>query len=220
MHSQGTALGSCSSCCFTWLVVMLSTCITSCAADCCARAPVRCVRAAGSNRYGTLIQPGSDAVVNCLLWNAYNTALPEDWTPPCSGTMAVVLIPCSAAGIAAQPTLAQIKVDSSPIACICSAVSAIHKDPYLPPAICHKSQQVCCIHQYLFVSAAPWLQVVRTFLPAQLASLLVCVLCFGCSHERLRRDLRQCKKGSASSMRCAATKPLRSSPGMCTDNAT
>lgn len=66
--------------------------------------------------------------MNCLLWNADNVSLPQGWAPPCSGTAAVVLIPCSAGVVTHQPTIAQVPMASTPGGCNCSVSQHTRKN--------------------------------------------------------------------------------------------
>jgi hypothetical protein len=79
-----------------------------------------CARA-GNNRYGSGLGAYSDDVVNCLVYNALNTPIPADYTPPCGGTVAVVLVPCDTNNqfAQAQVTIAQVTVASVPVPCPC-----------------------------------------------------------------------------------------------------
>jgi len=75
----------------------------------------------GNNRYaGNIIS--TDGVVNCMLYNAYNHNIGTGYTPPCNGTLAVVIVPCSTttpSTYTAQATIAQVLLSSLPVPCEC-----------------------------------------------------------------------------------------------------
>lgn len=60
---------------------------------------------------------GNNDVINCLIHNTLTVAIPPNYTPPCDGTVAVVVIPCRADGsTTAQITIASVEV---PVPCNC-----------------------------------------------------------------------------------------------------
>jgi hypothetical protein len=74
---------------------------------------------AGNDRYAAGAV-SNDNVVNCMLFNALSQPLPVDYKPPCSGTGAVIMLPCLADGtIYAQATIAQIPIASLAQPCWC-----------------------------------------------------------------------------------------------------
>jgi len=74
----------------------------------------------GSSR-GYEVLSSDDDVVNCMIWNALNAAVPSAYTPPCNGLMLVVIIPCHDNGtVAAQINVASIPVAALPATCSCS----------------------------------------------------------------------------------------------------
>lgn len=78
----------------------------------------------GNNRYGG--EGSNDDVVNCILYNTYNHKIYRDYTPPCDGTLAVVVLPCDETlGYAAQATITQVPLSSLDVPCEC-AVSTVH----------------------------------------------------------------------------------------------
>lgn len=57
--------------------------------------------------------------VECMVWNALNTVA-ANYTPPCGGTVAVILLPCDSNGnTGAQITIAQVTIGSIPVTCDC-----------------------------------------------------------------------------------------------------
>jgi len=72
----------------------------------------------GSNRYAG--KSSNDDVVNCILWNTYNTKIYPDYKPPCDGLVSVILVPCNEDGrTPAQITIAQVTVANVPVPCDC-----------------------------------------------------------------------------------------------------
>lgn len=85
----------------------------------CAASPLPPPAYAGNNRYYGGISPNTN-MVNCMLWNALNANIPASYVPPCSGTVAVVLVPCNGAGATTrQVTIAQVPFSSLPVTCQC-----------------------------------------------------------------------------------------------------
>lgn len=63
---------------------------------------------------------GDNNTINCLVWNAKHADVPPDYTPPCNGTLAVILVPCSIQlDLPYYVTNAQVTVANIPIRCSC-----------------------------------------------------------------------------------------------------
>lgn len=76
---------------------------------------------------GTTVNGANNNVVNCLVHNAFAANVPSTYTPPCGGTLAVVMLPCDIARatgrVRAQmirrDTYDQITVTQVPVPCEC-----------------------------------------------------------------------------------------------------
>lgn len=94
---------------------------------------------AGNNRYGKAgwvpgqaVPAANDNIVNCLVYNAYMASVPETYTPPCGGTMAVIMMPCDVARatgrvramMVRRETYDQVTVTQMPVQCECVVSSA------------------------------------------------------------------------------------------------
>lgn len=88
----------------------------------------------GNNRFGKAgwlpgqsLPPASNDVVNCMVYNALTADVPMTYTPPCGGTMAVVLLPCDVARatgrvramMVRRETYDQVTVTQVPVRCEC-----------------------------------------------------------------------------------------------------
>jgi hypothetical protein len=78
---------------------------------------------AGNERNGeTIFQefPGSNNdIVNCLVYNTMAANIPADYTPPCGGTVGVILVPCDNGGEWSTETLDQISLAQVKVDCTC-----------------------------------------------------------------------------------------------------
>jgi len=77
-----------------------------------------------------------DNVVNCMIWNALSSAVPADYTPPCYGLVAVVVIPCNMDG----STTAQVTIATVPVPILCDCVVSDSNALAVLSGV-----QVCCI---------------------------------------------------------------------------
>jgi hypothetical protein len=58
---------------------------------------------------------GNSDIVNCLVHNTLTVSIPVDYTPPCDGTVAVIVLPCDATG----QTNHQISIANMPLPDYC-----------------------------------------------------------------------------------------------------
>jgi hypothetical protein len=78
------------------------------------------------------VNSANNNVVNCLVYNAMAANVPNTYTPPCGGTLAVIMLPCDIARatgrVRAQmirrDTYEQITVTQVPVPCEC--VVSVH----------------------------------------------------------------------------------------------
>lgn len=70
---------------------------------------------AGNKRFNDGTFKSHNGIVNCLVHNALTAKVPKTWTPPCGGTVAVVLIPCDKHG----KTHTQSMLTQVPVKCKC-----------------------------------------------------------------------------------------------------
>jgi hypothetical protein len=86
------------------------------------RCALLCVVAAAGNSRGSA---GNNNIVNCLVHNTLTVNISASYTPPCSGTIAVIVLPCDNAGATpAQITIAQVSISSVPVECSCEVSRA------------------------------------------------------------------------------------------------